>query len=205
MHVVDWRETLLHAARGPAHWPSHGAPDLQARRMREEADEMVEEEREGDDDSLDLWGALIHNAPSPRTSFVYNLRKGPLRGAIRRRHWKLVVGLGGRYDGWVPPEDVGSVGGVGHSSWTTPTTRHLPAHAPPSDTSDMVMLFNMRNDPLETTDLSGLYPEVVATLRAKLREYSRHSQHPHSPKDDPRGHPSLHGGFFSPGWCEPLV
>ena len=81
--MVDWQETLLHAARGPAHWPSRGAPDMQTKRMREEAEEMVEEEHEEDNDSMDLWGALLHNSPSPRTSFVYNLRKGPLRGAIR--------------------------------------------------------------------------------------------------------------------------
>lgn len=205
MHVVDWRETLLHAAKGPAHWPSRAAPDLEARSEREAAEEVVEEEREGDDDSLDLWGALLHNDPSPRTSFVYNVRKGPLRGAIRRRHWKLVLGLGGRYDGWVPPEDVGTKAGVARSTWNTPTTRSLPSHSLASETSDMVMLFNMRDDPLETTDLSSLYPEVVDTMRAKLREYSRDSKHPHSPKDDPRGHPSLHGGFFSPGWCEALV
>ncbi|KAK8400719.1 hypothetical protein O3P69_002489 [Scylla paramamosain] len=157
MHVVDWRETLLHAAMGPAHWPLHSSPDLQER-GRKEAEEMVEEEREGNDDSLDLWSALLHNGPSPRTSFVYNLRKGPLRGAIRRRHWKLVVGLGGRYDGWVPPEDVGTVTGEECSSWNTPTTRHLLAHAHASDINDMVMLFNMRDDPLETTDLSGPVP-----------------------------------------------
>ena len=84
MHVVDWRATLLHAAKGPAHWPTRGSPDRKEEGKKREEEEVEEEKDErGDDDSIDLWGALLHNGPSPRISFVYNLRKGPLRGAIR--------------------------------------------------------------------------------------------------------------------------
>ncbi|XP_050735950.1 arylsulfatase J-like [Eriocheir sinensis] len=300
MHLVDWRATLLHAARGPAHWPTRGALPLeeeeevvkmsditlrettteteeevegkkisdiggteeeeegvvrkkrkrkegeatlresveedsnedeeegsgrkrrgrQVERKRktgkEEEHEEEEKEEEDGDDSIDMWGSLLHNTPSPRTSFVYTLRKGPLRGAIRRRHWKLVLGVGGRYDGWVPPEDVGGVAGVGGYSWHTPNTRQLTHnphlhphhryhHTVTTANADDVMLFNLRDDPLETTDLSSMYQEVVASLRSKLKVHARHSKHPHSPRDDPRGHPSLHGGFFTPGWCEPVV
>ena len=66
--------------------------------------------------------------------------------SCRRRHWKLVVGTGGRYDGWVPPEDVGGVMGIGGFSWNTPFHRRPQAQAQQSDTSKEVMLFNLRGE-----------------------------------------------------------
>ncbi|XP_042866571.1 arylsulfatase J-like [Penaeus japonicus] len=206
MHIVDWQSTLLHAAgankysfrkrRGGGHVkPSKDSDSDSDSDTWDEDDEPQGEEGDG----LDLWDAITTNSESPRTSFVYNVRKGPLRGAIRRRHWKLIVGGGGRYDGWVPPSDVSAGGRFGSpptrccSSWHT----NLP--------TNNVVLYNVRDDPLETTDISHLYPDVAATLKSRLRSYAAQSVHPHNPRDDPNGHPRLHGGFYSPGWCDAIV
>ncbi|XP_042866572.1 arylsulfatase I-like [Penaeus japonicus] len=208
MHIVDWQSTLLHAAgankysfrkrRGGGHVKPSKDSDSDSDSDSDTWDE--DDEPQGEEgDGLDLWDAITTNSESPRTSFVYNVRKGPLRGAIRRRHWKLIVGGGGRYDGWVPPSDVSAGGRFGSpptrccSSWHT----NLPANN--------VVLYNVRDDPLETTDISHLYPDVAATLKSRLRSYAAQSVHPHNPRDDPNGHPRLHGGFYSPGWCDAIV
>ncbi|KAG7172314.1 Arylsulfatase J-like [Homarus americanus] len=214
MHVVDWYNTLLHAAHGTPSTGDENRTPLQDDEPQEEdlptwakfssfmghmgvVNSTMggeEEDESGKNDSVDLWSAILDNRESPRSSFVYNVRKRPLRGAIRRKNWKLVVGDGGRYDGWVPPSDV--AGGVSTrccSSWHART----PAHN--------VMLYNLKDDPLETTNVASLRPDVAANLQAQLRSYAFQSRHPHSPQDDPRGHPNLHGGFFSPGWCQPIV
>lgn len=224
MHVVDWYKTLLYVAEG--HPFGHYDHTLQqdARHLEdfpqwvrslsltaddaeetdneldggeeeeEEEEDQQQEQQKSEADGMNLWPAIVRNSESPRVSFVYNVRKRPLRGAIRRRNWKLVVGSGGRYDGWVPPSDV--AGGVSTrccSTWHTRTN--------PND----VILYNLKDDPLETTDVAALRPDVVLNLKARLRSYAYQSRNPHSPRDDPRGHPSLYGGFFSPGWCQPIV
>nr|XP_045584705.1 arylsulfatase I-like [Procambarus clarkii]XP_045584706.1 arylsulfatase I-like [Procambarus clarkii]XP_045584707.1 arylsulfatase I-like [Procambarus clarkii]XP_045584708.1 arylsulfatase I-like [Procambarus clarkii]XP_045584709.1 arylsulfatase I-like [Procambarus clarkii]XP_045584710.1 arylsulfatase I-like [Procambarus clarkii] len=211
MHMVDWPKTLIHLASGK-HLVARQTPRLEQHLPRpswpgglfsdggeeesedDDDDEEAEEEDDGDGDGMNLWPAILKNRKSPRTSFVYNLRKQPMRGAIRHKNWKLVVGGGGRFDGWVPPSDVAG-GAISSccSSWHSKT--------PISN----VMLYNLKDDPLETTDVSDLRPDVAANLKARLRAYVLESREPHSPRDDPRGHPRLHGGFFSPGWCQPLV
>ncbi|KAK4321836.1 hypothetical protein Pmani_007463 [Petrolisthes manimaculis] len=106
MHVVDWFDTLLHIAGGrqipnnPSSInPSNGtwgvdfghqvnsaternrtAPNTN-RTEPVEARKMENSSRVRD--SVDMWSAILENQPSPRTTFVYNLRKNPLRGAIR--------------------------------------------------------------------------------------------------------------------------
>ncbi|CAL4226198.1 unnamed protein product, partial [Meganyctiphanes norvegica] len=117
----------------------------------------------------------------------------------RHKNWKLVVGNAGRFDGWVPPHDVTAGALLGEekkkccSSWET---RNGQNH---------FMLFNLKDDPLETTDLSDHFPQVVSTLKSRLRTYAMESINPQIPRDDPQGHPALHGGFYSPGWCNPVV
>ncbi|XP_076045798.1 uncharacterized protein LOC143028041 [Oratosquilla oratoria] len=158
--------------------------------LKEEADKQ----RGYQTDSYNMWSVISGNQPSPRSSFVYNVRKGPLKGAIRQRHWKLIVGTGGRLDGWIPPEDVRNDRGKLGPSWLSKQPHNK-----------NILLFNLKSDPLETTDISEDHPEVVKRLRKLLRAYAKESQKPHAPADDARGHPSLFGGFFSTGWCEPIV
>lgn len=202
MHIVDWQSTLLHAVgatKSPFRKRRGGGHVTTPEDDDPETWEDDDQPQGWEGDGLNLWEAITTNSESPRTSFVYNVRKGPLRGAIRRKHWKLVVGGGGRFDGWVPPSDVAAGGKFGFlpthccSSWYT----NMPANH--------VVLYNIRDDPLETTDVSHLYPEVTATLKSRLRRYAAQSVHPHTPRDDPNGHPRFHGGFFSPGWCEAVV
>lgn len=86
MHIVDWQSTILHAV-GAAK-PSPRARRDWARLKTAEDDDPNTWEDENQPggwagDGLNLWDAITTNSESPRTSFVYNVRKGPLRGAIR--------------------------------------------------------------------------------------------------------------------------
>ncbi|KAK7067491.1 hypothetical protein SK128_020465 [Halocaridina rubra] len=191
MHIVDWHDTLLHVARSGAKVSNGTNRGKSASLTGEENSSGAQESK----DSMNMWPAIISNTKSPRHSFVYNVRKKPLRGAIRRRNWKLIVGDGGRYDGWVPPSDV-----IAGSNREMKTGRCCSTwHS--SILNKPVMLFNLKDDPLETTDVSYLHPDVTATLKSLLGQYAAESRNPKMPREDPLGHPDFHGGFFSPGWC----
>lgn len=197
MHMVDLHESILHIARNGASL-SRG-PGWRRELLDSWEGHPSYYSRGEDRDGIDMWPAILTNTESPRNSFVYNVRKKPLRGAIRRRNWKLIIGEGGKFDGWIPPTDV-SAGAQGIdeegkccSTWHSRIRdRHL-------------ALYNLKDDPLETTDVSYLNPNVTSTLKSLLKKYASQSRQPHLPREDPLGHPSLHGGFFSPGWCQAIV
>ncbi|XP_068235613.1 arylsulfatase B-like [Palaemon carinicauda] len=197
MHMVDLHETILHVAQ------NGGSPPQGPGWRRELLDSFQKNppKHSGTNgrDGVNMWPAILTNTESPRNSFVYNVRKKPLRGAVRRKNWKLIIGEAGKFDGWVPPSDV-SAGAQDIdeadkccSTWHSRIRdRHL-------------ALYNLKDDPLETTDVSYLNPNVTSTLKSLLKKYAAQSRQPHLPREDPLGHPSLHDGFFSPGWCQAIV
>ncbi len=96
------------------------------------------------EDSLDLSSVFLGRAPDEPIREV--VLSHSVRGAftIRRGRWKLILGTEGS-GGWVPPSD----------------------STDPKDES-IGQLYDLREDPAETTDLFDTRPEVVAELKEGL-------------------------------------
>ena len=63
-------------------------------------------------------------------------------------------------------------------------------------------LYNLTADPTESTDLAGIMPDVVQSLRAKLEAYDATMIPPNSEPDVEEGNPNLYGGVWTTGWCD---
>lgn len=61
-----------------------------------------------------------------------------------------------------------------------------------------VWLFNIKDDPLETTDLSASRPQIVKEMLDMLAEYDKSSVPVRFPGSDPQANPDLRGGFWGP-------
>lgn len=108
---------------------------------------LLDEELPDDagEDSLDLSALWLGEEPSaPREAVLSHSVHGHF--SLQRGRWKLIVGTEGS-GGWVPPRD---------------DARFDP---------DEVQLYDLEEDPAETTDLADDEPEVVAGLRALLERY----------------------------------
>jgi len=100
-------------------------------------------------DGKNMWDMIANGGPSPRTEILHNLE--PTRAAIRVGDWKLV--------------------------------RHTPQAAPPKKKNqrkgkkkargtERIELFNMAQDPNETTNLADTQPEKVRQLLGRLKVYA---------------------------------
>jgi arylsulfatase A-like enzyme len=99
-------------------------------------------------DGLDVWGTLTANEPSPHDVILLNTT--PDIGAIRAGDWKLIVKQppGGR------KRKRAAKGGQAAAKAGLPE----------------VELYNLKNDPSETTNLAKDHPEKVKELRAALKK-----------------------------------
>ncbi|ELT89385.1 hypothetical protein CAPTEDRAFT_194056 [Capitella teleta] len=61
-----------------------------------------------------------------------------------------------------------------------------------------IWLFNIREDPLETTELSDRYPDITRALLRKLQSYNTTAVPVWFPPEDPKACPHLHGGAWVP-------
>jgi arylsulfatase A len=95
------------------------------------------------EDSFDLSDVLLNAAPSPRTSVIHHSQRGVF--AVRAERWKAIFGTTGS-GGWPPPE-----GG------------------PPVDGADG-QLYDLDDDPAETSNLWYQRPDIVERLAALLLE-----------------------------------
>ncbi|KAK4315304.1 hypothetical protein Pmani_013475 [Petrolisthes manimaculis] len=62
-------------------------------------------------------------------------------------------------------------------------------------------LFDLDNDPSETTNLAGDRPDLVVELEALLMAELDSLVPLDEPESDPAGDPSNFGGVWTPGWC----
>ena len=100
-----------------------------------------------------------------------------IKAAIRAGDHKLITGRVGRGD-WIP---------VDHS-------QIIPS---PDDNNKNVWLFNIRDDPEETTDLSTAEPDIVKELLERLHYYNTTAVPCNYPAPDKKGEP-VHGGYWGP-------
>ena len=59
-------------------------------------------------------------------------------------------------------------------------------------------LFNIRYDPEEAVDLSGVMPDKVQEMLFVLARYNGTAVPPVYPESDPNCNPNLHGGYWGP-------
>jgi arylsulfatase A-like enzyme len=113
-------------------------------------------------DGRDIWPTITQGAPSPHEAILINTT--PRNGAIRAGHWKLVL------NGHVADSDEGgntpAAGKKAAKSATTP--------------SDGIELFQLVDDPNETTNLAAKYPDKVRELRARLDAFAQQAVAPKS-------------------------
>ncbi|GBN53577.1 hypothetical protein AVEN_201414-1 [Araneus ventricosus] len=63
-------------------------------------------------------------------------------------------------------------------------------------------LFNITEDPCETTNIADLYPEIVQSMLDILKDYERQAVKPQFQECDPHGDPMCHGFAYVP-WMDP--
>jgi arylsulfatase A-like enzyme len=108
-------------------------------------------------DGLDVWPTLTEGKPSPHDAILLNTTPGG--GAIRVGDWKLVLSLGA----------------------DDPDGKASKKKRQPS-----AELFNLKDDPYETTNLADREPEKLADLRGRLAAFARQAVPPKAkprPKD----------------------
>ncbi|XP_078000522.1 arylsulfatase B-like [Glandiceps talaboti] len=154
-------------------------------------------------DGMNIWDTLSKGSPTPRKETVQHLDVYPdsYHYVMRVGDYKLMDGqwnffyrldnTGDAYltealDTWIPPIDL-----------ENPDIPNVPA-APYNTT----LLFNIAEDPRETTDLSASMPEKVEELRQAAQKYIETAPPTFWPDlDYESGNPGNRGGVWSPGWC----
>ncbi|CAH1775568.1 unnamed protein product [Owenia fusiformis] len=142
-------------------------------------------------DGVNQWSMINQNKASNRKEMVYTINEVTKVAAIRIGKYKLIEGFPGRYRSWYPPP---------HSPmkyWKSVYynlfyVRH---------NHRRIWLYNVKDDPQETTDLSRKLYWVVKRLRKKLRDYKKGLVPAIVAKSSPKSNPIFWGGAWSPGWC----
>ncbi|ELU04236.1 hypothetical protein CAPTEDRAFT_53259, partial [Capitella teleta] len=169
MHVSDWFPTLLNLA---------GANTSSISGL----------------DGHDIWKSIAEREDSPRKELLHNIdplyppRGSKLnhtydvrvRSALRVGDFKIITG-----DPFT-------------GSWVPPPEYHKKTIPDPDPRSKNVWLFNVHEDPCETTDLSVALPGVLTMMLDKLLAYNATAVPCVFPDDDPRSNPEEHGGAFGP-------
>eukprot|EP01105_Mastigella_eilhardi_P005257 TRINITY_DN16_c0_g3_i1.p1 TRINITY_DN16_c0_g3~~TRINITY_DN16_c0_g3_i1.p1 ORF type:complete len:504 (-),score=108.75 TRINITY_DN16_c0_g3_i1:927-2438(-) len=108
-------------------------------------------------DGVSQWSAITTGATSPRTRIVHNMspKSGTLHGALRDGDWKLI--LKSTVSGSAAQENTTQGLQVG---WTINT----PAVGPCPASVNGAWLFNVANDPYETTNLVSSNPSKYQEL-----------------------------------------
>ena len=173
IHVTDWYPTIVHLAGGSV----AGMPL----------------------DGYNVWDTLSNGAPSPRKEILHNIDpmdtdwnndhghyKFCRQAAIRVGDWKLLTGCPGN-GSWVPPpESFNPIVDI------SPNLQ---------DNINSTFLFNIREDPEERNELSGIYPDMVSSLIQRLKDYNATAVPVRYPDPDPASNPELYGNVWTP-WVQ---
>ena len=169
IHVTDWFPTIVNLSGGSV----DGTPL----------------------DGYNVWETLSKGEPSPRKEILHNIDpidaywnghyepyKHCRQAAIRVGDWKLLTGC------------------PGNGSWFPPPESFFPIKHSPNvnDNINSTFLFNIREDPEERNELSGVYPEMVSYLMTRLKEYNATAVPVRYPDPDPASRPELYGNVWTP-------
>ncbi|XP_072020705.1 arylsulfatase B-like [Amphiura filiformis] len=154
-------------------------------------------------DGYNIWETIRDMKPSPRTEILHNidpmlststlsevagdsnLFNSKVNAAIRVGDWKLITNEPTPGIWSVPPELSGKL-----------------TESAADKTHHPIWLFNIKEDPLETQNLSQTYPDKVNELLRRLQAYNVTSVPVVYPKCDQSASPSRHGNLWVP-WGEP--
>jgi arylsulfatase A-like enzyme len=202
IHVSDWYPTFVNLARGNT-----------------------------DGQSLygyNIWNSINGNAPTPRTEILHGIdvvlapAGVPLAGSpfpttisagIRVGDWKVITGAavdGNWYD--IPTTQLpkpfaaltqasGRDQIIGQDLWepgyvVTPN---------PDPATKNYWLFNIADDPTETTDLSAVHPDILNQLLGRLQwNFANLYTTCHFPRQDLNAQPLIHDNKFGP-WVDELA
>merc|ERR1711972_1047798 len=67
-----------------------------------------------------------------------------------------------------------------------------------------IAMYNVVEDPSEKKDLKFDLPKIFAKLRVRAIFHLKNVVPVDFPDPDVSGHPRNFGGFYSPGWCNPV-
>ncbi|XP_070532385.1 arylsulfatase B-like [Ptychodera flava] len=146
-------------------------------------------------DGVSAWRTISRGSRSERTGFLITVDEDhpetSRAAAIRDGKWKFIEG----YPAFRYIET--------HLSWY-PTPYHGDTaegtNLPEDPSSTTVWLYDMEADPLEINNVADQYPNVVASLRAKL-DVHRLKTWTDFPPEDPSCDPALYDGWWTSGWC----
>ena len=192
IHAVDWHPTILSIAGDTTEY---------------------------DIDGINQWDAIKVNGEHKRDEFVYNLDTSLLpltgAGAIRYGDYKLIQGYPGPFQDYYQPAESEQLQFTDTRDDDEMTTRKAirdiyassgnrwfgsqSERERPSRRGEQ--LYNLKDDPNETTDISRENPNIVQQLKNKLEGYKASAVAPFSLRTTPRANPSRYDGFWSPGWC----
>ena len=115
-------------------------------------------------DGKNAWPAIAEGKPSPREEVLVNVEND--RGAVRRGDWKLVWGGKRAMEGGEDPAP--------ERAADSKSGKRANRNAEPDPAADRnpYALFNLAEDPGETTDLAAKHPEKVKELKARLDVYA---------------------------------
>ncbi|CRL00636.1 CLUMA_CG013896, isoform A [Clunio marinus] len=198
IHISDWLPTLYHAAGGDASI------------LR-------------DIDGINMWDVLSENLQSPRSEILHNIDNIWGSSAITIDKWKLVVGTNynGQWDGWYGPEGDRNVSSYFINDLLTCKTARALKSIQMLPTTHKVLklrneatvtcsqkdvntcnpltkpcLFDILNDPCESSNLADKFPNIVKTLTERLLDFNASSIAPGNLPIDERGNPI----FFDHTW-----
>ncbi|KAI8484767.1 hypothetical protein Bbelb_375300 [Branchiostoma belcheri] len=141
-------------------------------------------------DGMNMWQSISTGADSPRTEFVHDIDSSWSRGSIygiRVGDYKLLTRNPALLrDDWYAPAEMQQMGIL------TVTGRDFGP-----------FLFNVREDPLEKSNLYGVaeYAAIQRAMRRRLNELIPYEVPFPDLADDPAADPSNYGNVWAPGWC----
>jgi len=115
-------------------------------------------------DGRDVWPTITANATSPHDAILLNTT--PRNGAVRMGDWKLVL------NGQLPDDETAAA--------PLAVSKKKAAKKANVNPADTVELFNLADDPNETTNLAEKHSDKVSQLRSRLDEFARQAVPPKS-------------------------
>ena len=154
IHISDWYPTLLHASSCTT---MNGTQDL---------------------DGVDQWNTITEDTPSLRTKLLHNIdhmnKYGAteivegfdisMKAALRKGDWKLMTGHHKMKECVQPPK-----------------ATNLRKISLPDTGNKRILLFNLKDDPSETNEVSDQHPDIVKDMLSELAEYQATAEKVHFP------------------------